>query len=139
MNEGVQKGHDLQQIYMQKKEIIVEKEKKLLTLLGDYGFSFSQANKMMKNKDVKVDGKAEKKNINLLKGQRVTIFYQEKEFESKYEKIFEDENVLVVYKFSGIETAGQNGLAGELNVIAVHRLDRNTEGLVVFAKTEQAE
>lgn len=134
MYKGVQKGRRLHLMYMQKKEIIVEKEKKLLSLLSDVGFSFAQANKLLRNKDVKVDGKATKDNANLNIGQRVTIFYDA--IENRYKKVYEDEEVLVVYKFAGIET--ERGLADELKVLAVHRLDRNTEGLVIFAKTEEA-
>jgi 23S rRNA pseudouridine955/2504/2580 synthase len=123
---------------MNKKEIIVEKNKKLVTFLQDFGFSFADVNKMLRAKDVKVNGRSEKNNIMLSEGDVVTFFYSDQMLGKKFETVFESDNVLIVYKKAGIETAGANGLEGAIsNVIAVHRLDRNTEGLVVFAKNEQ--
>lgn len=125
---------------MIKREIIVEKDKKILSLLQDYGFSFADANKILKNKDVKINSKATKNNIDVKIGDVVTIFYAENMFDKKFDIVYEDDDVFVVYKFSGIETAGEKGVESLLkNAIAVHRLDRNTEGLVVFAKNERTE
>lgn len=122
---------------MNKKEIIVEKNKKLVQILQDFGFSFADVWKMMRNKDVKVDEKPEKDNILVHTGQKVTIFFSNDMLEKKFEKVFEDEDVVIVYKSAGIETDGEKGLAKVLGAIAVHRLDRNTEGLVIFAKNEK--
>lgn len=120
---------------MIKKEEIVKKERNLVNFLQDFGFSFVDVNKMMRNKDVKVNGKAEKGNVNLSVGDVVVFFYSEKMLEKKYEVIYEDEDVYVIYKNAGIESDGERGLESVLkNAIAVHRLDRNTEGLMVFAK-----
>ncbi len=125
---------------MNKKEIIVEKDKKLVTILQDYGFSFSDVNKMFRNKDVKVDGKAQRENVLVREGSVVTFFFSDDMLEKKYDVVFENNEALIVFKKAGIETAGENGLEKLIeNAIAVHRLDRNTEGLVVFAKTKLAE
>ena len=53
--------------------------------------------------------------------------------------VYLDEEMLVVDKAGGVEV--EEGLIGELSALfdplyAVHRLDANTEGLVVFARTE---
>lgn len=55
--------------------------------------------------------------------------------------VYLDENCVVVDKHAGVETEGE--LLGELeslleSVYPVHRLDANTEGLVLFARTEEA-
>lgn len=122
---------------MNKKEILVEKPKKVVEFLQDYGFSFADVSKMMRNKDVKVNGKAEKQNILLTGGDTITFFYDDSMLEKKYDVVFESQNVLIVYKKPGIETAGEKSLESAIkNVFAVHRLDRNTEGLVVFAKNQ---
>lgn len=122
---------------MIKKEIIADKSKKIVELLQDYGFSFADVRKMLKNKDIKLNSKPIKENVSVFEGDLITVFFSEAVFSKKYEVVFEDEDVCVVYKYSGIETAGEKGLEGILKeVIAVHRLDRNTEGLVVFAKNE---
>ena len=122
---------------MNKKGIIVEKDKKLVQILQDFGFSFADVCKMMRNKDVKIDGKVTKENVVARAGQTITIFFSDTMLEKKFEKIFEDENVVIAYKFAGIETDGEKGLSKVLGAIAVHRLDRNTEGLVIFARNEK--
>ncbi len=122
---------------MNKKEVIVENSKKLVPFLQDYGFSFADVNKMLRNKDVKVNGTPVKENILLKNGDFVVFYYSSKMLEKKFEVVFESENVVVVYKFAGIETAGEKGLEKFLQAIAVHRLDRNTEGVMIFAKNEK--
>lgn len=59
------------------------------------------------------------------------------------EKVYEDDNILVVDKPDGIEVVGENSLTTLLKkeysfVSPCHRLDRNTKGLVLFAKNENA-
>lgn len=125
---------------MNKKEIIVEKSKKLVSVLQDFGFSFADVNKMLRNKDVKVNGKAERENKLLQSGDSLTFFYSDDMLEKKFDIVYENEDAVIVYKRAGVETAGENGLEGVIeNAIAVHRLDRNTEGLVIFAKNTSSE
>ena len=125
---------------MNKKEIIVEKNKKLVTILQDFGFSFADVNKMLRNKDVRINGKIEKGNPEVQAGSEVAFYYSDDMLEKKYQIVFESENVVIVYKSAGIETAGDSGLEKIISgAIAVHRLDRNTEGLVIFAKNSDAE
>ncbi|MBP3431953.1 MAG: RluA family pseudouridine synthase [Clostridia bacterium] len=123
---------------MVKKEIIVEKSEKMHSFLQNYGFSFVDVNKMLRNKDVKLNGKPCKENVLLQVGDEIVFYYKEEALAKKYEKIYETDDVLIVYKSAGIESAGENGLEAVLGVIAVHRLDRNTEGLMVFAKNQGA-
>ena len=125
---------------MLKKDIIVEKDKKLVNLLQDYGFSFADVNKMLRNKDVKINGKAIRDNVVVHAGEPVTFYYSADMLEKKYEILFEDDDVYVIYKSAGIEVEGERGLENVLpNAIAVHRLDRNTEGVMIFAKNQMAE
>lgn len=141
---------------MLKKEFVAQKQQKLSALLQQQGFAFSQVQKMLRKKDVRVDGKATNKDVLLQPSQRVAVFFSQerqqglqeageilsntKSAQNKnllWEKMFESDNVLVVYKFDGIESAGENSLESALGAIAVHRLDRNTQGLMVFAKNEK--
>ena len=124
---------------MNKKEIIVKKNQKISVLLQDFGFSYSEVNKILRAKDVKINGKSTKDNVFVDVGDVVTVFYADDMIEKKYEKVYEDESVLIVYKKQGIETDGEKGLSQILGVRAVHRLDRNTEGLVVYAKNDESE
>lgn len=123
---------------MLKKEIIVEKDKKVSVILQDFGFSYADVNKILRNKDVKINGKAVKENIMVYQGDALTFFYTQDMLDKKYDVIFEDDDVCVIYKYAGIEVEGEKGLESVLkNAIAVHRLDRNTEGLMVFAKNDE--
>lgn len=125
---------------MIKKQIIVEKRQKTASLLQDYGFSFADVNKMLRNKDVKINGKATKENVSLEVGDEVTFFYSPDMLDKKVDIIFENDDVYIIYKAAGIESVGEKGVESVLkDAIAVHRLDRNTEGLMVFAKNAVAE
>ena len=122
---------------MIKKEIIVEKDRKIVNVLQDYGFSFVDVSKMLRNKDVRINGKVTKENVIVNGGDAVTFYYSEEMLGKKYEILFESEDVYIVFKNAGIESAGEKGVEGALKgAVAVHRLDRNTEGLLVFAKKE---
>lgn len=124
---------------MKKKSVLVEKERKVLDLLQDFGFSYSDSNKILRNKDIKINGKATKSNDLVVPGDEVVFFYNDEMVSKRFEIVFESENVLVVFKRQGIETVGEFGLEKFLNAYAVHRLDRNTEGLLVFAKNEESQ
>lgn len=123
---------------MLKKEIIVEKRKKIVDLLQDFGFGYADANRILRAKDVKINGKATKDNVFVEVGDVVDVYYREEMISKKFEIVFESENVAIVYKKAGIESAGEKGLESALGMIAVHRLDRNTEGLMVFAKNQDS-
>lgn len=123
---------------MIKKEIIVEKDRKIVNILQDFGFSFADVSKMLRKKDVKVDGKPTKENVMVTAGTKVTFFYTPDMLQKKYDILFENEDAYIIYKRVGIEVEGEKGLEKILpNAIAVHRLDRNTEGLMVFAKNTE--
>ena len=120
-----------------------EKQTKLIKFLCDENLPYNLACKAVRDKDVKVNDKRVSKDIYLVEGDKVTVYLKE---EKKIDIIFEDENILIAFKPRNIETVSEKGddfLAKlksqtNLNLFAVHRLDRNTEGLVVFAKNENA-
>ena len=101
---------------------------------------------ILKNKDIKVDGVRVKENIVVESGQEITIYLPDNAVSAKFEIVYEDDNIVVASKPQGIETVNdehnafvdllENGLNQKL--YAVHRLDRNTMGLVVFAKNGEA-
>lgn len=125
---------------MNKKEIIVKKDKKIVTLLQDFGFSFDDVNKILRNKDVKVNGKAIKDNLQVYSGDNVVFFFSDNMLNKKFKILYENDDVYVIYKNAGIESEGDKGVEKLLpNAVAVHRLDRNTEGLMVFAKNHKTE
>lgn len=118
---------------MFKKEIKVDKAKKLLEVLADNGFSYSLANKLLRNKDVRLNGKICKDNAKLQVGDLVTVFFKEEV--KKFQVEFESENVLIICKQASISS---EEVEKETEAYLVHRLDRNTEGLMVLAKNLEA-
>ena len=124
---------------MQKFEINVKKTSKIRDFLLNYGFSNTQTNKILKNKDVKRDGKRLQEDEVLNTGETVVVFCEEPP-KPKVKILYEDDNVVVVSKGPEIEVQGDGGVEKLLpGSIAVHRLDRNTTGVLILAKNEQAE
>ncbi len=126
------------------KKIKCEKTQRLSKLISDeLGIGFNQVQKIIRNKDVKVDGKRVSKDLDLVVGQIIDVYYEQKNIEVK----FENDDIVVVFKPRNIETISEkndNDLITSLTeqlgreIYAVHRLDRNTQGLVVFAKNLKA-
>lgn len=124
---------------MEKIQVKIKKNIKIYDFLINYGFTTSQTNKILKNRDAKVNGQRVSGDYNLLQGDELTIFC-ESQPTPKFKVLFEDENVVVLSKGAGIEVQGENSLESALpGTIAVHRLDRNTTGLLIMAKNKTAE
>lgn len=128
---------------------------------------YGGAQKLLRNKGVKVNGKRVSKQTSVSAGDEVELFVSSPLIGIAYE----DENLLVAIKPRQIETCRENEknanvqknyknsalksqseqnfvektLQDELErqlkmpLFAVHRLDRNTSGLIIFAKNESAE
>ena len=124
---------------MEKKEIKIKKDSTLIEELSVLGYNYVNIKKLFKNKDIKLNGVRVKEDCPLFEGDELVIFYTPDQIQkTELTKLFEDENIIVVDKPSGIETEGKGGLSEKLGAIAVHRLDRNTTGVMVFAKNDQA-
>ena len=124
---------------MEKIEILVKKDDLVSNVLIAQGFSYNSICKLLRNKDIRIDSNKISQDMQCFCGQTLTIFTPTLP-QKKFEIVFEDENIFVVNKRSGIEVEGEDGLEGQIKgARAVHRLDRNTEGLLVMAKTEKAE
>lgn len=133
---------------MQKLEFVVEKEMKLSKAIIDKlpAFSLHDIKKILSNKDVKVNNNRQKEDIVVQKGDKITVYYIEKEQKEWYSLVYSDDNVLIVNKRAGIEVVSESerDLLSILKlefgeVYAVHRLDRNTEGLTIFARNKTIE
>ena len=114
--------------------------RKALPLLSNY-----QIEKLFKDKDVKVNGVRKTKSCIVKSGDKIEAYYVANN-EPWSETLFEDENVLVVNKRAGIEVISEDdrNLTDILKLTynelyAVHRIDRNTQGLVIFAKNKVSE
>lgn len=103
---------------------------------GSFAFS-----RLLRDRDIRVNGEKTGKNIDLSPGDEVCYYTTAKE-ESRpfYSIVYEDENILVADKFAGVNSeALAASLAKERGARFIHRLDRNTAGLIVFALNAAAE
>lgn len=131
---------------MQVKSFTVQKNQKLSAAIkaNIFGAGFAFVQTALKNKDIRVNGTRVANDTVLSAGDTVAVYYKDgavKQYRP-YKIVYDDENITVVFKEQGIETASAenpNTLAALLpGLIACHRLDFNTEGLVTFAKNQAA-
>lgn len=121
---------------------VSEKEKLSKAIQKRYPtISYSAVQKLLRNKDVKIDGKRVSEDVSLDGFEEVCFYIKEDVAKPNIELVYRDENLVVVFKRRNIETISENEVSLQLllkiqlglECYAVHRLDRNTEGLVVFA------
>jgi len=133
---------------MQKIEFTIEKESELIKAVIDKlpFLSRHDVKKIMDNKDVKINGTRTKENCKLNTNDKVVVFYEDKQQKEWFSLVYADDNVLIVNKRAGIEIVSETerDLQSVLRLeyptaVAVHRLDRNTEGLVIFALNKKSE
>lgn len=108
--------------------------------------SYNSLMKIFRQKDIKVNGKRCGTDQDVFFGDEI-IFYHSEEFSAKLDIIFEDNNILIINKPKKLETVSETESDTALarakkylksDCFAVHRLDRNTTGLLVFAKNNDA-
>ena len=123
-------------------EFIADKNRKLskLALYLVQDLSFSALQKLLRNKDVKVNGKRVSQDVMLNVGDKVILYYQPQQ-NAKFSTIYQDENIIVIDKKSGYQA---EEIFNEILKIYkdakfIHRLDRNTDGVMIFALNSIAE
>ena len=101
--------------------------------------------KALRKKDIRLNDKRISENIVVHTGDTLKIFISDELLENKPEisVIYEDDLILVVNKPINLEVTGENSLTTIVEkdydfIKPCHRLDRNTTGLVLFAKCEEA-
>lgn len=135
------------------KKLIVNKKydnKKLDKFLFDNIPNLSQnlLYKTLRKKDIKVNGKRINQNIKLKENDEIIVYIDDKLLKKDdLQIIFEDDNILVLNKPTNIEVVGKNSLTeivhrryvkSDFLPMPCHRLDRNTKGLIIFAKNQDA-
>ena len=124
------------------KSFIADKNRKItkLALYHIEDLSYSGLLKALRKKDVKVNGKRVNSDVTLEIGDVVEVYYTPTAAE-KYIKIYADENVAVVYKKSGyLSQSVYDAIKLEYPTACfIHRLDRNTDGVMIFALNGRAE
>ena len=96
---------------------------------------------LLKMKDIKVNGKRVSADVTLYKGDVVAYYLTAKQVEKPaFYTVYKDENILIADKESGVNSeAVFAALAREGECYFIHRLDRNTKGLMAFALNEKTE
>jgi len=102
--------------------------------------------KLLRKKDIRVNGVKMSENCQLFTGDEVIAFY---EAPAKFKVIFESEDILAVSKDQGIPVMSDGN--NEISLIdqvqkqfgsrcrLCHRIDRNTGGIVIIAKNSETE
>ena len=133
---------------MKKIEIVSNKTDRVLKVLEKQcpNINYSAFTCALRQKDVLVNGQRIKENIIAQKDDHICVYVPDNAIKKDMFKIvYQDDNIIIVNKGKGIETCdGDYNVLNELlkqniNAYALHRLDRNTLGLVIFAKTVQAQ
>ena len=105
--------------------------------------------KTLRKKDIKINGKRVSENVTVFENDEILVYISDDLLENKLnlDIIYEDNNILLINKPSNIEVTGQDSLTEvvhklysscEFKPMPCHRLDRNTSGLILFAKNTQA-
>lgn len=115
------------------------------------GLSSSTIFKALRKKDIRVNDKKISENVILKTNDEVKVYIVDDLLEKKISipKVYEDDNIVIFDKPSSMETTGEKSLTSYANdlykntttpyIAPCHRLDRNTSGLVVFAKNKVCE
>lgn len=140
------------------KELVVSdkyKGKKLNTFLLDTfdGLSLNVLYKALRKKDIRINDVRVNENVLLHTGDHIKVFISDEQLEktnkddmdlNKIDIVYEDDNICIINKPAGIEVVSENSLTTLLEnyynnfIKPCHRLDRNTTGLVLFAKNQEA-
>lgn len=135
------------------KELIINKKyenKKLTKYLLDTfpNLSINIIHKTLRKKDIQLNGKRITENVTLHENDTLKIYLSDdllsKTKQIKFDIIYEDNNIIIFNKPIGIEVTGENSFTNLVqenlspNYMPCHRLDRNTSGLIIFAKNSQA-
>ena len=105
--------------------------------------------KALRQKDIKIDGTRTNKDCTIYKGNEILVYISDDLLNPTPELniVFEDDNILIINKPSCLEVTGENSLTFIVHTtyynstflpMPCHRLDRNTTGLILFAKNETA-
>ena len=139
------------------RKIIVDKKydwKKLNTFLLDNfnGLTLNTIYKALRKKDIRINNVKVNENCTVYNGDEITVFINDDLLYKSFNLniVYEDDNIIVINKPNGIEVVSNNEneitltkiLQDNFNLASFpspcHRLDRNTYGLVVFAKNTEA-
>lgn len=103
--------------------------------------TYGAMQKLFRKGEIRVNGKKVFADLFVEQGDEVQVFYAENE--PDITTVYENENVAVFLKPIKIPSVGEKSFEMEVkkaypNYLICHRLDTNTDGLIIFAKNEDA-
>lgn len=124
--------------------------KKILSVILELypNFSYSLLRKALRKKDIRINNTRINSDIYVNSGDIITVYLNYDE-SIDFNIIYEDENILIANKPQGIEVidykkpdspsllTSVKKYLNDTYVYPLHRLDRNTGGLVIFAKSPE--
>ena len=123
------------------KSFINDKTQKLskAVLSNIDGLSYSAVMKLIRSKDIKVNSKRVKEDLTVIPNDQIVVYNKTASFPD-IPQVFSNDDVLVVDKPSGITSENLYSHLQEMGELYfVHRLDRNTSGIMIFARNKRAE
>lgn len=117
-------------------------------LMNEFPFlSQNTIYKALRKKDIRINDIKVSENVLVHEGEKVTVYILDKYlFGNNYnlDIVYEDSNILIINKPKNIEVTGTASLSEIIHktfntssIFPCHRLDRNTEGLLLFAKSDE--
>ncbi len=105
--------------------------------------------KTLRKKDIKINGKRVNTDILIYENDEILVYISDALLKPtiSLDIIYEDDNILIINKPIGIEVTGNNSLTSIVHTLyktseflpmPCHRIDRNTIGLVLFAKNQSS-
>lgn len=123
-----------------------EKEEKLSRFLGRVfpELSYKYLRLLLRKKDIKIDGKRVSDDVSVYEGAEVCVYAEEdKLFSFRPNIVYQDDNLIIVAKPRGMSSEEYaERLQKHLDcpyLELAHRLDTNTEGLLMLAFSEEIE
>ena len=138
------------------KFIATKNQKKIVDYLKNKFNNLSTGTifKALRNKDIRINGVKISENVYVNTGDEITLYIKDellygKSILDKSKIVYDDENIVIVNKPQDVLVQGDetnigldkmvNDYFGTKNIVPCHRLDRNTSGLIIFAKNQMAE
>lgn len=104
--------------------------------------------KTLRKKDIKINGKRVNQNVIIYTNDKIEVYISDSLLNfSNINVFFEDDNILIINKPFNLEVTGNNSLTSlvhnyysksGIKPMPCHRLDRNTTGLILYAKNDSS-
>lgn len=105
--------------------------------------TYSTLQKLLRNGDIKLNGKKLYKDTHIVNGDNIKVYCKEVHSTFEPQIVYEDDNIIIFNKPVKIASQGEYSFESKVKLhicsdyVLCHRLDTNTQGLLMFAKSEE--